>query len=248
MSTTGPGHTAWSDALGAYVLGALPPDECTGFEAHLAGCPACRQDVAELQVAADALPASVPPVLPPPELRDRIMAVVNADAELLAAAGEHADRPARERAPERRRPRFLSGWRLRPALAAACAAALLLVGGLGGALLSGGTGGVRTVVAQVDAAQAPGAQVRLVVRDGRGTLVARRMPPPPRGRIYQVWLKRPGRDPQPTAVLWSVRSDGSAQVDVPGSLDGVEAVLVTNERQGGADVPTRAPVITAQPA
>jgi len=107
---------------------------------------------------------------------------------------------------------------------------------------------VRTVAATVDAAQAPGARVRLQVVDGRGTLVAEKMPPPPGGRVYQVWLKRPGRDPQPTDVLWSVRRDGSAQVAVPGSLDGVQAVLVTDEPAGGSEVPSKAPVITAQPA
>ena len=179
------------------------------------------------------------------------MAVVESEAALLAAAGERADRPAAPAAapaPARGRRRLLSGFTMRPALAAACAVALLVAGGVGGALLRGGSPEVRTVTAQVDRAQAPGASVRLQVRDGRGTLVAERMPPPPRGRVYQVWLKRPGGDPQPTAVLWSVRRDGSAQVAVPGSLDGVEAVLVTDEPPGGSEVPSKAPVITAQPA
>jgi hypothetical protein len=252
MSVTGPGHGAWSDAVGAYVLGALPPAECAGFEAHMGECPACRDDVADLQVAADALPASVPPVLPPPELKGRIMAIVESEAALLAAAGERADRPAAAPAPAAAKPERRRWWHglltLRPALAAACAAALLLVGGLGGALLSGGSADVRTVTAQVDPAQAPDASVRLEVRDDGGTLAVEGMPPPPKGRVYQVWVKRPGRDPQPTDVLWSPRGDGSAEVAVPGSLDGVEAVLVTDEQQGGADEPSKAPVITAQPA
>jgi anti-sigma-K factor RskA len=244
VNATGPGHGGWRDAVGAYVLGALPADECAGFEAHLADCAACRHDVAQLQEAADVLPASVPPVAPPPALKGRIMAVVESDAALLAAAGERADRPA----PERTRPRRLSGWTLRPWLAAAVATVLLLVGGLGGALLAGGGQDVRTVAATVDAEQAPRAEVRLEVRDDGGTLRAERMPPPPAGRVYQVWIKRPGRDPEPTPVLWSVRRDGSAEVAVPGSLDGVEAVLVTDEPRGGSDVPSRPPVITAQPA
>lgn len=33
---------------GAYVLGALPPAERTAFEAHLAGCALCRDEVADL--------------------------------------------------------------------------------------------------------------------------------------------------------------------------------------------------------
>ena len=247
MSTTGNDHAAWADAVGAYLLDALPPDERSGFEAHLAGCPACRQEVEELQVAVDALPVSVPLVAPPPALKDRIMTVVRSEAELLAAAGPRADRaePAR---PRRRLFRGGGGWLLRPGIAAACALVLLVAGGLGGALLAGGGEEVRTVAAKVDPQQAPGAKVSLQVRDGASTLVAQKLPAPPRGRVYQVWLKRPGRDPEPTDVLWSVRGDGSAEVAVPGSLEGVEAVLVTDEPAGGSEVPSKAPVISAVPA
>jgi anti-sigma-K factor RskA len=228
-------HARWADDVGAYLLGALEPDEAAAFEAHLAGCAACRRDVDHLRVAADALPVSVPLVSPPAALKGRIMAVVESEAELLAAAGGRADAPA-----ERRRPRLL-GWLARPAVALACALVLLAGGGLAGALLSGGDG-ARTVVATT---QAPRADVRLEIRDDGSTLVAENMPAPPSGRIYQVWLKRPGRDPEPTSVLWSTRSDGSAEVAVPGSLDGVEAVLVTHEPPGGSDEPSTPPLISA---
>jgi hypothetical protein len=46
-------------------------------------------------------------------------------------------------------------------------------------------------------------------------------------------------------VLWSPRSNGSAEVAVPGSLDDVEAVLVTDEPRGGSQKPSRPPFITA---
>jgi hypothetical protein len=144
-------------------------------------------------------------------------------------------------APPARRRRF-GGWLMRPAVALACAAVLLVAGGIAGVLVSGGDD-TRTVVAT---ATDPRADVKLEIRDDGATLVARDMPAPPRGRIYQVWLKRPGSDPQPTSVLWSTRADGSAEVAVPGSLDGVEAVLVTDEPEGGSDVPSQAPVITAE--
>jgi len=231
-------HHDWSDSVGAYLLGALPPDEHEAFEAHLRDCDACRRDVEELRVAADALPVSVAPVAPPPALKQRIMAVVESEAELLAAAGQRADVPAPP-APRRRR-----SWRLRPAFAAVAAAVLLGIGVVAGVLLPGGDG-ARTVVAS---STAPGAHVELEIDDDGATLVARDMPAPPQGRIYQVWLKRPGGDPQPTSVLWSTRADGSAEVAVPGSLDGVEAVLVTDEPPGGSDVPSKAPVITAETA
>ena len=229
-------HERWSDSVGAYLLGALPPDELEGFRAHLAECETCRRDVEQLQVAADALPIGVPVVAPPPRLKDRLMAVVESEAQLLAAAGEGADRPAR--APARGRPSWL-GFLARPAVALACALALVLAGAGVGLLLGGGDG-ARTLAA--DRAPA-GAQVSLRIAGDEGVLEARGMPAPPEGRVYQVWLKRPGRDPEPTSALWSVRGDGSARVAVPGPLDGVEAVLVTDEPPGGSDAPTRDPVI-----
>jgi hypothetical protein len=81
-------------------------------------------------------------------------------------------------------------------------------------------------------------------------LVVAGMAAPPKGRIYQVWLDHPGdgRAPQPTAVLFSVNKHGNASVDVPGDLRHVSAVLVTDEPDGGSQVPSSRPVITAQPS
>jgi anti-sigma-K factor RskA len=221
-------HSQWAESVGAYLLGALEPGESERFEAHLAECAICRRDVDDLRVAADALPVSVPLMRPPEALKGRIMAVVSSEA-------------ARPRRAPRRWP---GAWLMRPGVALACVLALLAAGGLAGVLLRGGEE-ARTVLAQT---RAPGAEVRLEIRDDGSTLVARNMPAPPQGRIYQVWLKRPGKDPEPTSVLWSVRGDGSAEVAVPGSLDGVEAVLVTDEPAGGSKAPTKPPVITAVPA
>jgi hypothetical protein len=240
MSRLGPDHEQWADSVGAYVLRALEPDEYERFEAHLAQCPRCRDDVADLRVAADALPVSVPLVSPPPGLKSRIMATVNSEAELLAAAGQRADEPVSPRRGDSRG--RLLAWLMRPSVALACALVLIAGGGLTGVLLTGGDDG-RTVVAQT---QSPEADVRLEIEDGGSTLVAKNMPSPPSGRIYQVWLKRPGKDPEPTSVLWSTRGDGSAEVAVPGSLEGVEAVLVTDEPPGGSEVPSKPPVITAR--
>jgi len=224
----------------AWVLGALPDDEARAFAAHLDGCPACRAEVEELRGAADALPTLVPSVAPPPELRDRIMAVVEAEAEVLRAAGPAADRPARSR-----RPRWLAGLGgFRPALAAAAVALLLagLAGGFGLAQLGGGDD-ERTVRAQVTA---PGAQATLRVRDdGGGRLEVRGLPAPPEGRIYQVWLLPEGSEtPRPTTSLFSVTSDGRAAAPVP-DVSGAQAVLVSDEPPGGSTAPTGSVVITA---
>ena len=65
-------------------------------------------------------------------------------------------------------------------------------------------------------------------------LVASDLPAPPSGRVYQVWLDKGGKAPEPTNALFSTRRDGSASVDVPGSLDGVKRVMVTDEPPGGS--------------
>src|SRR6185503_1310666 len=84
---------------GAWVLGALPEDEQRRFAAHLETCEICRREVAELQMVADTLPLAAVQVAPPPELKDRIMSSVRAEAEVLRASGPEADVVAREPAP-----------------------------------------------------------------------------------------------------------------------------------------------------
>lgn len=244
------------DDAGAWVLRALPEDESERFAAHLAGCDECRREVAELQMVADTLPLAAPQVAPPPELKDRIMATVRAEAALLEATGPDADvatapveapRAAPERPP---RPKEKRRWFRRPLVAlrpipAAVAAAVLVALGVGGGVLLSGGSSERTVRAQVVAPASPGARASLTIADNRGTLKVDDFPAPPSGRVYQVWLKRPGQPPAPTRALFRVRG-GSATVDVPGSLKGVDQVLVTDEPDGGSRAPTRNPVIIAR--
>src|SRR5205085_514140 len=93
-------HQECAESLGAYALGALPEAESGRLQRHLSECRECQAEFEWLRVAADALPASVTPIAPPPELKARVMTLVEAEAELLQAAGKAADRPPA------RRPRF----------------------------------------------------------------------------------------------------------------------------------------------
>ena len=232
MQTSGPGHERWQDATAAYVLGALDEAERDAFEEHLAGCPACREEVDELLPAANALPMSVEPVDPPPSLKARIMAEVEREASLLAAAGPEADRPPA--APERRRRFTLRVPRLVPSVVAA---ALLVIGiaiGVGAAALRGEP--ERTVTAQVSGA--PGASLQVELSGHEGRLTARGLPAPPRGRVYQVWLKREGHAAEPTAAMFLPSRDGAATASVPGSMEGVDQVMITDEPDGGSPQPT----------
>ena len=233
MTRFGPDHERWADSVGSYLLGAMPDDELGGFEAHLSECPACRDEVDRLRVAADALPVSVPLVAPPPELKDRIMTVVEAEAELLASAGPAA-RPARPERPARER-RSWFGWLSRPAVALACALVLLVGGGVIGGLIAGGGEETRTLSAQT----APeGATVDLkIARRGRHPGRDRHAGAARGPRLPGVDAQA-GREAGPTSALWTPRADGSADVAVPGSLDGVQSVLVSAEPPGGSPAPT----------
>ncbi len=243
MTTTAREHQEWSDSLGAWLLGALPDDEAADFSAHLEHCPVCKEDAANLQVAADALPASAPPLPAPSHLKARIMAVVEREAQLLAAAGSEADRPP---APAGRRRWSFGGLSLRPGFALAATCALLVVGGV--AALVGEQAfkdGGRTVPATLASERAaPGARAELRIDAGHATLTGTKLPAPPQGRVYEVWIDRGGRNPEPTSALFSPRSDGSASVAVPGSLKGARGVMVTDEPPGGSSIPTREPLLT----
>lgn len=230
------------DEAGAYVLRALTDTERVAFAAHLEECAICRTEVEELQIVADQLPMAAPQMVPPPELRHRIMAVVESEAALLRAAGPQADRV--EPRPTRLRDRvWWPSWAVSPGFAAALASCLLLVGIGAGVLLRGddGPGQVRTLAAQT---VPEGAKASIAVQDGRATLVVRNMPAAPAGRVYQVWLKRAG-GLEPTHTLFTVRSDGRAEIKVDEPIEDAQELLVTAEPSGGSTVPTRAPILTA---
>lgn len=80
-----------------YALDALPPDEAESFEAHLADCASCTEEVAALQeVAADLSGLTV--ATPPGDLRASVMAAID-DVAQVPLASEEPDEVVEE--PER---------------------------------------------------------------------------------------------------------------------------------------------------
>jgi hypothetical protein len=228
------------DDAASYVLRAMPDGEWELYGAHIAGCELCADKVQELGFVSDALLNGVPQLSAPPQIRDRVMAVVRAESELLLAAGAGADRPVGRESSRR----FGRLALLRPWPAAVLATALLALGIGGGALLVGA--GSEPTSQTIACAQAPaGATCQMRIAGDSAKLVVAGLRSPPEGRIYQVWLDRDnGTAPEPTEALFSVRK-GRASIAVPGDLTGVKRVLVTDEPPGGSEVPTRRPVITA---
>ena len=219
-------HDCGGDAA-AYVLGALDPDELEAFRRHLNECAVCRDEVASLQHTVDALPMAAPQLDVPRGLRRRVLAEVRAEAKAAgegkAASGGKAERRSRWSMP-------------RPAIAAAALAAIAVAVFVGVELSSSGSGSVRVYRAQVG-----DAQVR--VSDGQAELIVHKLRQPPPGRIYEVWLKRGAAPPSPTRALFSVTKAGDGNVGVPGNLDGVTTVMVTQEPAGGSPHPTTQPVV-----
>jgi anti-sigma-K factor RskA len=218
MSEPGPHR---EDDVAAYALGALEPAEAETFRAHLETCASCRQELAAFQRVVDTLPLSVPAHRAPTGLRRRVLAEVG--------VGPTPTPPSRWRS-------IRAGW-VRPALAAAAVVAVLAVVAL--RLGLGSTPAYRQYRAHVTGQGV----ASLGVRSGHGSLVLTGFAPPPPGDIYEVWVKRGNRPPQPTAALFGVTKAGSANVAVPAKLGHGTTVMVTPEPQGGSRVPTHPPVL-----
>ena len=219
-------HDRGDDAA-AYVLGALSPREAAEYRQHLAVCTRCREELAALAPVADALATAVPQVPAPPDLRRRVMRAAR-------------ERPREDQPEKRRRRTPRPAWRLQPlaiGIAAACVALVLAF-----VAIRAGHDGSRVVSARVMGS--PG-EAQLRIRHNQAELVVSHLPPPPAGRIYEVWLKRGSTSPAPTSALFSVTANGAATVDVPGDLHGVSQVLVTQEPAGGSRVSTHSPLIVA---
>jgi anti-sigma-K factor RskA len=238
-----PDHTTYSDEVGAYLLGALSDSERASFEAHLAGCPECRQEVERLQPAADLLPRSVEQVEPPPSLKRSLMEVVEREARETGGAAEGAGAPGSPRRSPVERLRGLLGGSLRPAFAAA-AVLLAVIAGFGANQVLRDDD-PRSVTATVREAVLPEASGRLELQgDGENgaILEVRGMPSPPDGRVYQAWVERNGTvEPEET---FEVGADGGAAVAVPDDLSDAQAVHLTREPRGGSRAPSEQPILT----
>ena len=95
----------------------------------------------------------------------------------------------------------------------------------------------------------PGASARIFVAvDGGGHLAVSGLTPLPRGRTYQLWFVRTG-SPAVTGATFRVDAYGRAwvKVAVPGSLDDMHAIVITEEPALGSASPTGMHLLDALP-
>jgi anti-sigma-K factor RskA len=218
-----PEHGRWADELAAYALGALERAEADAMERHLEECERCRERLQWLEPAIDVLPASVPQLEPPPELRKRLTDTVRGEAAA--------------KAPRRRRPRWLAAPR--PAVALGTMAAVA-AGVAGYALHESDETSTLPVEGTPQARRASGELDRA---GDSGTLRVNDMPRLHGRDVYEVWLLE-GRAPKSSGVFVLDRDRGAA-VAIPSGLDDASQVMVTQEPRGGSRRPTTQPVVRA---
>lgn len=226
----------------AYALDALDRDEREAYERHLATCERCRDELAALWEATEALAVAATGPAPAPELRDRVLAAARAEPHVVVPL-----------APRRQR--------VTPVLAAAAAlaAAVALVVGLWGLSLSSDLDETRaalererataSILADPRARTVPlqeGSGRLVVAQDGRAVVVLDGLEPAPAGKTYQLWLVNLRCCPPQPAGLFP----GDAGTDVVLLDRRVEdgfAVAVTLEDAGGVEAPTSDPVAASEP-
>ena len=246
----------------AYILGALDEAERRTFEAHLATCSVCSEEVRALKRIVDGLALAVPQRTPRPELRSRVLAVVDDRVR--------GDQPTASRVTPGLDARKWLLW----------AAALVVAVGLGiyawqlqrrvstletrfdyseqRALTAQQT----TLQAQRTADQAqttlavlaapdvvridltgqspaPRATARALWSRHRGMVfTTTNLPLPPQGRVYQVWVVT--ADAAVSAGLLTPDSSGRAAAffATPADIAPPVAIAVTLEPAGGVTAPT----------
>jgi anti-sigma factor RsiW len=231
-------HRDCSEALGAYALGALPDVENERVHQHLASCRPCRAELESLRAAVDALPASVPQIDPPPELKARLMEIVETEADVLQAAGEPADEPPKAASPGPPR-RWLPISIPSPGLAVACACVLAVAI----VIAIAGSGGTRTIQAQVSGRLLThGTRATLQLNGTHARLVLTGLPEPAAGHVNELWVKRGTASPQPAGTF--VLRTGSVEVGRP--VRRGDLVMLTVELAPGTTAPTGVPLIVAR--
>jgi anti-sigma-K factor RskA len=222
----------------AYVLGALDTAEQRAFEAHVAACAVCADEVRSLQRVTEALARAVPQRTPRAELRARVLSAVTGTV-----------------APPVREPRVR--WTASPWLQ--IAAAIVLVAGLAGYAwhlqrrvldarhAADEAQAALAVLAAPDLVRvdlagrpaAPQATARALWSRQRGMVFTTAgLPPAPAGRVYQVWVVT-RQAPVSAGLLAADPSGGvTAFFRTPADIAPPVAVAVTLEPAGGVPAPT----------
>ena len=236
-------HERFDELKDAFVLGALPEEERREFEEYLAENPDRQAEIDELSTIAGLLALSPEEQEPPPELRRRILDVVEAEA----------GRPLLERRPVLARMREFLGVRG----VALGAAAILVIGLFSWNLFLQAE--IRDLQEQARSSQPPqdyrvvelkgpgaahGARAEvMIVHNERAVLMAEDMPPVPREKTLQIWVIE-NDVPKPGGLFEPNGEAAIVVIQTP--LDEADAIAVSIEPEGGSPEPTTEPMLAAR--
>jgi anti-sigma factor RsiW len=212
-----------------YALDSLDADECVRYEAHLASCDRCREELQGFWQVSAALARAGGGPQPPASLRDRILEQARSERSNVVPLRRRVSLPV------------LSS-------VAAVAAIAAIAAGIWAVGLSRELDDAKDELAVLGD---PNAQVfgsangeaKLVVaKTGKAALVVGRLAPAPEGKDYEIWVfekgvaRRAGLFERPGVAILTRHVE-------PGQM-----VAVTLEPDGGLDAPSGAPLFTASSA
>lgn len=238
-------HTdGMENEVAAFVMDALEPQEAAAVRAHLDSCASCRDLERRLRRVVASVPLAAEEAMPPPRLRDRVLAAAGAEAEAGTA------RPRAVVAPPSRRPRPRRPW-LQVGLAAAVAAIVILAGWnvfLTQQLKSTsrpqqGLAATTVVLSPTSAGTIEGGRGKLVWLPSKGVAIVEfsQLPQAPPGRVYQLWVG-PNASHVQSAGVFLPEQDGSKVLLVDRNLEHDRLVAVTLEpAPDGSLAPTQSP-------
>jgi anti-sigma-K factor RskA len=234
-------HDRRLEQAAAFALGALDAEHYDDFKDHLEGCKRCQEEVRWLALAVRALPEAVEQHTAPPALKQRLMEEVRADA--AAAAKRARDEQRRERAVSRKgfgewlRGLHLGGLTWRP-LAGMAVVVLIVAGGIGYAVGTGGGSSVHTTESEGP----NGIEAKVVTEGNRAEVRLANVKQLPEGKVLEAWVQR-GNAVEPVPALFAPDQAGNASTTIEDMRD-VSLVMVTREPAGGTKVPTTEPIVT----
>jgi anti-sigma factor RsiW len=235
-------HEELESDLAAWVLGALDPEEAAALQAHVEGCASCRETVARLQRALEAMPLAVDEVLAPARLRERVLAAAAASSGSTVA-------------PRRARPKLTPAaprnvlaplFERLPVYAAAAAVIVALVAGVVAGEVVGRQPTPPSQVARFTLSghqSLAGAKATVIdlKSDGLALVDFSGLPAVGQGRVYEVWLITSGGRADPAAVFVP-DTNGSKVVLVNRALAGYAMMAITDEAgPDGTQAPTQQP-------
>jgi anti-sigma-K factor RskA len=223
---------ALHDLTAAYALDALEPEEARRYEAHLARCERCQDELAALSESASGLAYAADAPAPPADLRSRILAQARSERPNVVPL----------------RPRWVKSLVAVAAVAVCVAVAL----GIWAATLSHKVDRRDAALAEQDrlaqllaspdlrvVSTFHGALALAVTKRGDAALIWRDLEDPGPGQTYEAWVAFGGKT-EP-AGLFSGGNIVAVPLDQP--VKKGATVMVTKEPAGGRPTPSSKPIL-----